>query len=76
MAIIMEKDPEKVIKLLKDLKEHVFKVTKEVIYAIPEGAVIHYKDYNDFLKYAKENPKKIFTDYFKIFETVKEVEEL
>ena len=76
MTYIMSSDPDEIIKILKGQKEHVFKVTKEVIYAIPPGMVSHYKDYKDFLKRAKEHPKEVFTRYYYVFETIKEIEEI
>ncbi len=76
MGFIMSSDPDRVIKILKDQGEHVFKVIKETIYAIPPTAVSHYKDYKDFLKFANEHPKKVFTNYYYILETIKEIKEL
>jgi len=76
MSIIMEKNKEEVIATLKKLKDHVFKIVKETIYAIPEEMVCHYKDYNDFLKFAKEHPEKVFDKYYFILEEIKEIEEL
>ncbi len=76
MSIIMSSDPDEIIRILKKAGEHVFKVTKEIIYAIHPEMVSHYKDHKDFLKFANEHPKEVFTNYYYVIETVKEIEEL
>ena len=72
----MGKNKEDVIIILKKLNEHVFKITKEVIYAIPENYICQHKDYKDFLKFAKENPKKVFIRHYYIMDTIESVEEI
>lgn len=76
MAVIMGKDKKDTIRILKKNNEHVFKVTKEVIYAIPEGYTIQFSKYSDFLKFAKENPKEVFVRHYYILEEIKEVKEI
>ena len=76
MGIIISNDREKIITILKKNNDRVFKITKEVIYAIPESNIINYSNYNDFLKFAKEHPDKVFTNYYKVLEKIKDVEEL
>lgn len=77
MDITVSNNKKKVIKTLKKIgKEHVFKITKEVIYAIPNEVVSHYSDYNDFLKFAKEHPDKVFQKYYYISEEIKDIKEL
>ena len=65
-------------KIIKNLKKdhHVFKITKEVIYAIPKSSTSHYHDYNNFLKYAKEHPNMIFSNYYKALTEFKDIEEI
>ena len=76
MGIILSKDKEEIIKILKKTGDHVFKVTKEVIYAISKDMTAQYSDYNDFLKFAKEHPDKVFQKYYYILEEIKNIEEL
>jgi len=76
MTIILSNKPKEIIKILKKKKEHVFKITKEVIYAIPESAVSHYSKYKDFLKFMKKHPKKVFTRYYQVNEEIKKINEL
>ena len=76
MGIIISKNKDHIIKTLKDNGDHVFKVVKEIIYSIPHQVVNHYDDYNDFVKFAKEHPKKVFSLYHYIIEEIKEFEEL
>lgn len=67
---------EAIIKVLKERGDHVFSITKEVIYAIPHEKVSHYIDYNDFLKFANKHPFKVFTNYYQVKNIVKDVKEL
>lgn len=76
MAVIMGKNKKDVIRILKKNNEHVFKVIKEIIYAIPEGYTTQFSKYSDFLKFAKENPKEVFMECYYILEEVKEIKEL
>ena len=76
MSVIIANDKEELIKALKKMDEHVFKVTKEIIYAIPESMVSYHSNYDVFLKFAKEHPEKVFLEHYKILTEVKNVEEV
>ena len=70
------KNQKAVTKTLKNIDENVFKVTEEHIYAINKAKVSHYKNYKDFLKFAKKHPDKVFTAYDRVMTTVKKVKRM
>lgn len=76
MGIILSKNKEEIIKILRKQGDCLFTITKEVLYAIPKERVLTFSEYTDFLQFAKENPKEVFADYYEILSEIKEVKEL
>ena len=76
MSYIIAKNEKEVIKALKKNKERVFRVTKEIIYALPSCYTTQFPSSKCLQKYVDKHPEKVFIDYYYVMETVKKIKEL